>query len=64
MYLPFDMATWSWPQWFMFSLYVLNVVLVAFIHDHKRTGKHSFPITLVTSAIGMFVLMAGGFFGA
>lgn len=63
MYLAFDMATWGWPQWLMFGLYVLTTVLAAFIHGHRRTGEHSFPVSLVTSAIGIFVLTAGGFFG-
>jgi len=63
MYLAFDMSTWSWPHWTMFCLYALNIFLAAFIHGHKKTGEHSFPVTLVTSALGFFMLTAGGFFG-
>lgn len=62
MYLAFDMSNWGWPQWVQFGLIVLVVVLSAFIHGHKRTGTHSFPVQLVSSALALFILTAGGFF--
>ena len=62
MYLAFDMANWSWPQWFYFGLMVLVLVLAAFLHGHKRTGHHSFPAQFVGFVLGLFVLTAGGFF--
>jgi len=63
MYLAFDTGMWGWPQWIVGILYVLVIVLSAFLHGYKRVGQHSFPATLVTSAIGIFLLTAGGFFG-
>lgn len=62
MYLAFDMANWAWPQWVYFGLIVLVVVLSAFVHGHKRTGHHSFPVQLVSAAVSLFILSAGGFF--
>ncbi|KFL31463.1 hypothetical protein JP75_07905 [Devosia riboflavina] len=63
MYLDFDMSVWSWPQWTFMSIYVISVVMAAFLHGHRRTGEHSFPVSITMSALGIFVLTAGGFFG-
>lgn len=64
MYLDFDMSVWSWPQWVFFWLYVLNIVLAMVNHGAPRTGEHSLPWSVSMAAIGVFILTAGGFFGA
>jgi len=63
MSLALDTVAWGWPQWVTAISYAIGALLSAALHGHKRTGEHSFPISLVVSAIGIFVLTAGGFFG-
>ncbi|WEK05743.1 MAG: hypothetical protein P0Y65_05670 [Candidatus Devosia phytovorans] len=64
MYLDFDMSVWSWPQWTFAIIYVFSVVSAAFLHGDRRTGHHSFPVSITMAALGVFVLTAGGFFGS
>jgi len=62
MYLAFDMANWSWPQWVYFSFTCFGLVIVIFLHGNRRTGVHSAPSTWLVTIITLGVLTAGGFF--
>lgn len=64
MYLDFDMSVWSWPQWTFAITYVVTIVTAPFLHGQRRTGEHSFPVSITMAAIGIFILTAGGFFGS
>ena len=51
----------KWPQIVMIVLYVVNVVIDAQRHGEPKDGKHNVLVTLVGSALGVWVLWAGGF---
>jgi hypothetical protein len=57
----FDTGHWHWPQWTMFIVSVLNLIFAAMLHGKPRS-EYSFPLALVGFAIGMFVMISGGFF--
>lgn len=51
---------WGWPQWTMAVLTVIALLLAANEHGKPRS-PHSFPVSLVSVFIQVFVLYAGGF---
>jgi len=55
------MDEWGWPQWVFAVLYVFGVCMSAARDGEPKTGKHSFPVTVVATAIGAWILYMGGF---
>jgi hypothetical protein len=55
-------AAWGWPQWAMLSLEVGSVVASGVLHGRPKTGHYNVGIAFAGAAIGLFILVAGGFF--
>lgn len=53
--------TWNWPQWTLLILYFLSMLGHAISHGKPR-ADYSFPTAVMSFALVMFVLIAGGFF--
>lgn len=52
---------WGWPQWVMASLYAIAVLAGAFFHKQPKTGEYNVLATIFGSALGAYILHAGGF---
>lgn len=59
--MAFDMALWGWPQWTYAGLFALSIIIAAALDGDPKTGKHSFATTVVSAAICVGILFAGGF---
>ena len=55
------MYNWEWPQYAIAALYALSIVLTAAMHGRPKDGNHNVLATIVASAIGAWILYAGGF---
>jgi len=62
--MAFDIATWGWPQWTYASLFGFNVLVATMLDGKPRGGEHSFATSVVSSAIGVGILFAGGFWAS
>lgn len=53
----------GWPEGIWLGFIIFNIVIAAIMDgEPKKNAKHSFPITLVGSAISVGLLYWGGFF--
>lgn len=51
------------PQIILLTLLGLQLLLTAYYHGKPRDGKHNIFVRLIDSAILLWILIAGGFFG-
>jgi heme/copper-type cytochrome/quinol oxidase subunit 4 len=55
-----DMGT---PQIILLTLLGIQLLLVSFLHGKPREGRHNLFMGLIDTAILIWILTAGGFFG-
>lgn len=53
---------WFWPQYTVCATYAITVVCAAILHDEPKTGKVSFPVSVIGTAFSAWILWCGGFF--
>lgn len=54
---------WGWPQFVYLGLMVLGLGVGLAQDGQPKEGKHSFMTTLVATALVLWVVYCGGFFG-
>ena len=57
----FSTANWGWPQWAFLALAVLTLLVKVVLHGKPREPNNGF-YAIIDFGIGMFILIAGGFF--
>ncbi len=68
--MTFDPSTWAWPQWTLFIIMILRLAIAAGLNGKPKVDKdgkpetYSFPIAFVGSAVALFILICGGFYGS
>jgi hypothetical protein len=51
------------PQIILLTLLGIQLLLVSFLHGKPREGRHNLFMGLIDTAILIWILTAGGFFG-
>jgi hypothetical protein len=51
------------PQIILLTLLGIQLLLTAYMHGKERTGTHNIFFRIIDSAILLWILFAGGFFG-
>jgi hypothetical protein len=51
------------PQIILLTLLGIQLLLVSFLHGKPREGRHNLFMSLIDTAILIWILSAGGFFG-
>lgn len=54
---------WGWPQWLIAAMYMINILIASGFHGQRRCGKVNAPKNIVLTAIGVWILYKGGFWG-
>jgi hypothetical protein len=51
------------PQIILLTLLGIQLLCTAYMHGKERTGTHNIYMRIVDSAVLIWILIAGGFFG-
>ncbi len=55
--------TWGWPQYLEAALLCMGLGRSLALHGQPKTGKESFSVTLAATAVAVWILWKGGFWG-